>query len=272
VPTRGTGDATETDWDRLLGTPGGDPNDFVARDSNAAIDGASAEGPISMRQNNIDTSCGANSQRVVPACRREGSPPTTSCDPTQQYFAWPSRRIVEIARRFDQAPLCNGLPCHNGVVTSICANDYSAAMQTIVTKIQQRITVPCLPRPLQTHLTADGTRVVACRLREIQPSGVTSCDASRGRVDPVDAAHSVLLDGEQHVVCDIEQVGVDANTGAPVDGNAGWFYETGVTSTSGAMCPQRITFTSGAAPVAGTTTRLECVQAVRTGTASPTSS
>ncbi len=257
VPANAAG---ETDWDRLLGTPGGDPNDFDARDTSTSIDETSAEGPISMRQNNVEAACATTLPRVVPACRREGTPQANSCDPTQQYYAWPSRRIVEIARRFDQAPLCGGQPCHNGVVTSICANDYSAAMDTILKKIRDRFAPPCLPRPLQSHITAGQTREVECALREIQPIGVESCDASRGRFAPTDGAASETLPDGQHLVCDIRQVGTDLSTGSPTAGH-GWFYQDHASGSSDPACAQRISFTDGDAPVVGTDTRLECVQA-----------
>ncbi|MEI8258504.1 MAG: hypothetical protein WCJ30_22750, partial [Deltaproteobacteria bacterium] len=184
VPTHAVEGGVETDWDALLGTPAvSDPNDFASRDTSSAIDTASAEGPVSMRQANVDSTCPTTGawHRTVPACRREGTANAPgSCDPAAQYYAWPARRIVEIARRFDQAPLCGGRPCHNGVVTSICANDYTSAMRTIVTKIQNRIPVPCLTRPLEPHTTAAGARSVEGRLREVQPVGTKSCDASRG--------------------------------------------------------------------------------------------
>jgi hypothetical protein len=56
-----------------------------------------------------------------------------------QYFAWPSRRIVEIARRFDESPLCNGQPCHNGIVASVCSTDYSNVMQFIASTCLRRM-------------------------------------------------------------------------------------------------------------------------------------
>jgi hypothetical protein len=128
------------DWTALLGTPSptGGPNDFCGRDSATAISMTSPEGPVSMRQaqRDPDPMC---TERVEPACRREG---TTSapgaCTSGAQYFAWPSRRVVEIARRFDEAPLCSGAPCHNGVVGSICGNSYGSAVQSLVDRIQAR--------------------------------------------------------------------------------------------------------------------------------------
>jgi len=106
LPTRADGG---TDWRALLGA---NPN---GRDGLQAM---SAEGPVSMRQANADPNCAT---RVVPACRASGTTYDPAvCDTTRQYFAWPARRIAEVARRFDEAPLCAGAACGNGMVTSIC--------------------------------------------------------------------------------------------------------------------------------------------------------
>jgi hypothetical protein len=72
----------------------------------------------------------------VPACRRQGSTydMTRPCS-NAQYMAFPSRRIVEVARRFDEAPLCNGQPCRNGMVASICSANYAVSMIGIVRRV-----------------------------------------------------------------------------------------------------------------------------------------
>jgi hypothetical protein len=128
-----------TDWNGLLGTPGPNgPDDYCGRNAgpgSASVNTMSAEGAISMRQDNPDPNC---STRTVPACRRQGTrdnPSMPACTTMTQYFAWPARRIVEVARRFDESPLCNGAPCHAGAVISICGNDYASAMTTVVNLI-----------------------------------------------------------------------------------------------------------------------------------------
>jgi hypothetical protein len=145
VPLPNDGSATSwqnadgsTNWDMLLGTVGpGGPDDFVHRDSTQSIHAMSAEGPVSMQQANADPSCPS---RTVPSCRRQGSTGSaTACTSDQQYFAWPARRIVEVARRFDQSPLCQGGPCHNGFVASICASDYSTAVHDFTARVVRRL-------------------------------------------------------------------------------------------------------------------------------------
>ncbi len=123
-------------WEQLLGQPSMDPNDFFGRNSASAIAGMQGiAGPFSMRQANQDPNC----TQMVPACRREGTTydPMRSCS-NAQYMAFASRRIVETARRFDEFPACNGQPCRNGIVASICAANLSGAIPAIVTKIHQR--------------------------------------------------------------------------------------------------------------------------------------
>jgi hypothetical protein len=143
VPTRTVNNMARTDWDALLGPPGPNgPNDFCGRQyAMIPAMNASTEGPISMRQANQDPAC---AERVVPACRREGTnyPPTTQmdyCSTSSQYFAWPSRRIVEVARRFDEARLCGASECQNGLVASICSGNYLPTMQSIIRRIQVRL-------------------------------------------------------------------------------------------------------------------------------------
>jgi hypothetical protein len=111
------------DWNTLLGS---NP------DGSDGLTAMSAEGPVSMRQRNIDPVC---STRVVPACRREGSSPTTSCDASAQYYAWPSRRIAQVVRRFDER-------YNNGVLGSICANDSGATLSAFSARVRSHICRP----------------------------------------------------------------------------------------------------------------------------------
>jgi hypothetical protein len=254
-----TGD--QTNWNALLGAPrGGNANDFYGRDSSMSISGMQeTSGPFSMRAANMDPTC----THVVPACRVQGSTydPMRPCS-NSQYMAFPSRRIVEVARRFDEAPLCNGQPCRNGLVTSICSNNFSVAMNAIVQKIASRLTGKCLPRVLQVQPAADGNRV-SCLVREVLPVGSTTCDMARGRTVPEQEADQTFVDeqGMTHTVCDIQQIATNPMTRMPVSSNPGWYYDTAPDPTNPA-CTQRISFTGTGAPGPGTVTRLECIQAV----------
>jgi hypothetical protein len=213
----------------------------------------SAEGPISMRQRNMDPAC---STRVVPACRREGSTMATTCDPAAQYFAWPSRRVVQVARRFAER-------YQNGTVSSICRNDYSSALQQIVERIQSRLAGRCLPRPIETVPSAceagdprGGCIRTNCIVREILPAGTsaaTACTAARGRT--VGERDTQL----SRDTCVINQVALPLGM-APPTGREGFYYDTRP-DPAAPDCRQRIGFTGGAGLVANATAVIECVQA-----------
>lgn len=128
--------SASNDWDALLGRPGSGADDYCGRLDQTAVSGTTPEGSYSMRARQAVPGC---ENIIGPACRRDGSAPTISCNAADQYFALPSRRIVEIARRFDQAPLCGGVPCRNGVVMSICARDFRASMMAFAERVQRRI-------------------------------------------------------------------------------------------------------------------------------------
>jgi hypothetical protein len=264
IPTTMSGMNTVINWDSLLGAPAaGNPNDFLGRDSSMSTSGMQeTAGPFSMRAANMDPMC----SHVVPACRRQGSTydMTRPCS-NAQYMAFPSRRIVEIARRFDEAPLCGGQACRNGVVTSICSTNFGAAMRTIVQKISARLQGKCLPRVLQVTPDSAGNNTVSCLVREILPVGTATCDTTRGRRVPELEADRTLVDAEgTHTVCDINQIATNPMTMSPISTDPGWYYDRAA-DPQNPTCTQRISFTGSGAPGPGTTTRLECIQSVGTG-------
>jgi hypothetical protein len=232
------------DYDMLLG-----------RDGMGGFTGMSPEGPVSMQQANMDPMC---TQRVVPACRREGSSfDPRACDTTAQYFAWPSRRLAEVARRFGQ----------NGTISSICRSNYSDALRQIVERIQQRLAGRCLPRALQTTPeTCGGSRTMNCAMpgtpvrvncvvRETLPATVRAsewCTAAHGRAP----AGRDRATGRE--VCQVTQVEVPLGGQAPA-GAHGYFYDTSP-DPSAPECRQRISFTMGDSLPNGAEARIECVQ------------
>ncbi len=265
VPMTGTGSSARINWNALLGTPGaGGPDDFCGRDSSGLAALTSAEGPISMMAANADPNC---AQRTVPACRRQGTTYSpTACTTDVQYFAWPSRRVIEVARRFDESPICNGAPCNNGLVTSVCSVNYATAMRQIIAKIQSRLSGRCLPRVLQTTVNVDGDLTVQCVIRQTLAAGDDVCDPLRGLRDPVingvSTPTTVTVTGETtpRRVCDVDQVATNASTRQPIAG-IGWYYDVSP-DPSAPTCTQRISFTPEATPGNGSITRLECIQSV----------
>ncbi len=265
VPTRSVDGQQLTDWAALLGAPGpGGADDFVGRDvSTAAAGTQGAAGAWSMRGARA-----AGCEHVEPACRREGSTPHPSngCAATGtvpgQYMAFPSRRVIELARRFDESPVCNGAPCRNGIVTSICSSDYRGAMSSIVEKIQRRLQTPCLNRALDTSLDSTGSVRATCIVREAQPDGTTRCDRSRGRL-PIDGERGV--DSAGRVLCEVAQIATHPQSSgtplAPVSDEAGWFYDQRPDPRN-AACRSSVRFTAAGEPRTGARVLLECIQRV----------
>lgn len=254
LPSTTSGGTTQIDWGTLLGA---NPN------GSEGFTGMSTEGPVSMRQRNMDPAC---AMRVVPACRREGTsydPSRPACDTTAQYFAWPSRRIVEVARRF-------AVGYQNGTVSSICRSDYSTALQQIVERIQNQLSGRCLPRPLQTTppiCTGMGTPAgcvsmgsttpvrVNCVVRETLPSNLRAAD----RCTPARGRRPAGRDANGNEQCLVEQV--PAPLGGRPTAGAGFYYDTTV-DPSAPSCLQRISFTEGASIDNGASALIECVQNV----------
>jgi hypothetical protein len=237
----------------------------------------SPEGPVSMRQRNMDPSC---STRVVPACRREGSsydPMRPACDTPVQYFALPSRRIVEVARRFAATYQQRHRQLH--LPQRLLRGARARSSQ----RIQSQIGGRCLPRILETtprlccdamgqpagcvpatQANTDGgiactavssanTVQVNCTVRESLPSAVTAaqwCVPARGR-------RPGGRDANLRETCIVSQLPVVI--GQRPGSGEGFFYDT--TPGEGAdACPQRISFTQNAGLAPGASAIIECVQ------------
>jgi len=242
LPTRMNGSWQKVDWSALLGTHPDGSDGYV---------GTSAEGPVSMRQRNTDPACPA---RVVPACRREGSAPTASCDPEAQYHALPSRRVAAVARRFAER-------YNNGTVTSICRNDSSGALTQLVERIQSRLVPRCIARLVQTAPAAcepgsgqRGCVRARCALREVLPAGVasaTACSAARGRTpggrDPLSLRDTCVV---RNLAAPLGE--------APPAGREGFYY-TALPDPSKPECTLRVAFSPGAELLNGARGVLECL-------------
>ncbi len=242
----------QVDYDALLGSNPDGSDGYV---------GDSAEGPVSMRQARRD----ACTTRVMPSCRRQGSAPTDSCDSAEQYFAQPSRRIAQVARRFAER-------YNNGTLSSVCANDYTPALQQVLERIQSRLAARCLPRALETtprvcrageapardRCAGPGTPVRAnCVVRELLPRGMSAarmCTRDRGRTVSGRDAQSGLD------TCLVDQV--EAPVGAePASGARGFWYDTRP-DPAAPDCNQNVRFTAGAELAPGATAVIECINDV----------
>lgn len=125
-------------WSELLGASGAaGPDDFCGRNLNSAYLGRDEWGMVSMRPQVRDDSCPS---ALPPSCRRRDERVSgVGCEGVPVVRATQSRRISEIARRFDEAPLCGGRPCRNGFVTSVCEDDYRPAFRALARRVRQRL-------------------------------------------------------------------------------------------------------------------------------------
>lgn len=134
LPTRSEGGEARTDWGSLLGTPSvRGAEDYCGREGAAAVSAMSREGPVTMRPGVLDPSC---AERVLPACHREGTEYVAGCGAGVPFAAPPARRIAELARRFDESPVCAGGPCRNGSVHSICGSNVSAVFDRLRARLR----------------------------------------------------------------------------------------------------------------------------------------
>jgi hypothetical protein len=205
-------------------------------------------------------------QRLDPAC--DGSPeaprdcprPMPSCRTADGGDAFAPSRLVRVARDLE-------LGGANGIVQSICQDDFTPALDAIIERIGAVLDRVCLPR----KLNPDASGLVACRVVEELPAvgDVTTCEAASQLADPACAtdpsrcsriAAGQLPDGR--AVCEIVQRPV---VGQTLPTAPGWFYDD-FTETVQEGCdetrPQRIGFTAGSEPVNGAQIRLECLQPV----------
>ncbi len=158
------------------------------------------------------------------------------------------RRLVRAAREMQEAGI-------SVIVQSICADSFTSAITGILTKIAEALNGSCLPNALNRNSEFE----VACQVVEVLPPGRPCSEfAAQGR-------ELRLVEGDREA-CTITQVPVDTvvqGSGLPPTSGAGWFYDdfTADAEACGAR-PQRISFTAGAAPILGSTLRLECSQSV----------
>ena len=163
--------------------------------------------------------------------------------------AYPPIRMVQVARAFGQ----------NGVVQSICEDDFGPAMDAIIRAITDRIPSVCLPRPL----IRNAENVVPCNMiwelppAESASSGApTACD-SVDYLEPVDANRAAKNE-RGGVNCKVRQLPVTEQNTVPA--GKGWYYDNFAEELK-TQCvgrEQRVSFTEGAKPANGVVVKLEC--------------
>ncbi|MGD8863155.1 MAG: hypothetical protein PVI30_24285 [Myxococcales bacterium] len=174
---------------------------------------------------------------------------------TETGRAYPPRRIVELARRFGA----------NGVIQSICQDDFGPAIDAIIGAIAPRLGVTCLPRQLRRG--AEGT-VDDCELlwelpppSQAPPNTPTECQ--RGGWEFLLPTGRVSDRGGS--ICRVAQLAVADDEPKPNAGfSSGWFYDDFSEQLVGCAPgqAQRIAFTPDAEPPSAVTVRLVCDAAV----------
>jgi hypothetical protein len=187
-----------------------------------------------------------------------------SCNGANGATADPPIRLVQVARGFGA----------NGVVQSICQDDYRPALDAITARLTSGLGVRCLPQGIGRN--AQG--LTACDvLWELPPAGAapeatpTSCSSpGYGFLLPVGkGGETFAQDGG--AICRVAQLAVDAVPGttrfAPVptvsDGatfSEGWYYDdfSRELDQCRAGARHRISFTPNAKPPTGVTVVLDC--------------
>jgi hypothetical protein len=168
--------------------------------------------------------------------------------------AFPPRRIVELAQMFGP----------NGIIQSICQDDFGPAMSAIINIIAKQLGEVCLPRPLVRQATGFVPCNVVWELPAQKVAGAPTPIACNELpfLGPVDQGRATTnAAGGQN--CKVNQIPVTdfSSMTAPV-GQEGWFYDNfteDLKKTCKADQQQRVAFTSGAKPPTGVTVKLECL-------------
>lgn len=142
--------------------------------------------------------------------------------PDSRGVAVPARRLVEVARGLQSRGSYAG-------ISSVCASDFTSAIDAFVAEIGDMLQPRCLPSPIP--LAAPGA--VSCQLSVVPESG-TSCE-------------SLGLPAGTMGECALQQVTDPARRGT----TPGWFYDddpTGPASRLVPGCDQRITLSATTLP------------------------
>ena len=176
----------------------------------------------------------------------------TSCN-TERGVAYPPRRIVETARGFGA----------NGLVQSICQEDFTPAIDAIVRGIGRQLSnVGCVPQPLERN---DKGLVGCSVVWELPKPGTAPPDAPTecAELPFLSEARAVGARGGQR--CRVLQLPVKNDRPGTARSNGmtledGWYYDdfSDELAQTCSTLPQRIAFTAFAQPPTGVTVQLEC--------------
>lgn len=194
-----------------------DSTDAAARD--AFYDGILAAPEMQIA---IDPATVAPNRNLTPSCI------------TDTGRAYPPRRIVEVVKGFGE----------DGVVQSICDNNFARALSPVAERVSRALTVGCLAE----DFARDNEGRVACDVVwELPPAGALNaslllCDERSFLRAPDNRDERVSADGR--IRCLMNQVPVMA--GAAVTGESGFYYDdfsSAAVDQCGGASDQRIVFT-----------------------------
>jgi hypothetical protein len=189
--------------------------------------------------------------------------------------ASPARRFVQVAKEFGK----------NGIIRSICAQNFGSAITAIIDKIANQLKGACLQRTLNPNEQG----VVECDIVEYLPVGMDGCDPMKGRT-PAEPPSRRDKEGVVRTVCKIGQVALDKSRSDCMTGTqdpttcfaagasasekpVGWYYDDFTADVQmlcgGTASAQRIGFTPGAEPALGSLVQFECLQPVFTVSGEP---
>ncbi|MBN1653795.1 MAG: hypothetical protein JXA30_08465 [Deltaproteobacteria bacterium] len=210
------------------------------------------------------------SGELMPSCVQTGSDPLHP-----ETEATPARRLTEVARGFGAG----------GVIRSICAPDFTPAMDAIIDAISNKLGGICLPRAY----TRNAKNLVDCNVIWTMPEGAT-CAERYLKYPPRDQPQT--KEGRQ--LCVVDQIPVvnhdthdpaqalDLTQEAPL----GWYYDdfsldmkSRCPRKNGVATQQRISFTltpgmegANEDPPTGVSVDLECLQMLPTPSSHPVAS
>jgi hypothetical protein len=201
--------------------------------------------PRMQEQVDPSTNPGSGSGNLRPSCVRQvagESEPST---------AFPPRRIVELARRFGD----------NGIVQSICQDDFGPAMDSVIQLLWNHLPAPCLPRALVRR--SDG--LVDCKLVwelpqvAIPGSGAPTTCEQESFLSP---AAGTTIGSAGGALCELRQLPISERDPDAAPSGDGWFYDD-YSRELHKVCsktqPRRIAFTAKARPPIGVKVKLECL-------------
>jgi hypothetical protein len=169
-----------------------------------------------------------------------------SCSDPGTSFAFPPRRLVEVARALDARGVVTAAP-------SLCEPDWTAAFDAILNAIAVSLFAECIG----DDLGADAEGRIPCDVLEMLPEVTARCADLPGRT------FAYIDEDTGAEVCRIEQLTAH---GEKPDG-AGFYYDTfsplvlRVCAAGGAPAA-RIAFTDEGQPTLGSSIRIECIEPV----------